>query len=55
MIASIINIKQINFETNIGLVSSIFSIGILIALPIAFALEVYIINKNKYKVDNEEF
>jgi hypothetical protein len=45
MIASVINIKQLSYETPISLVSSLFSLGILVALPIAYGMEVYAIRK----------
>jgi hypothetical protein len=43
MIASVINIKQLSYETPISLVSSLFSLGILVALPLAYGMEVYAI------------
>lgn len=56
MIASIINIKELNYETPISITSSCFSIGILTALPIGYAFEVYVIRKyNKDCLENKEF
>jgi len=55
MIASIINIKELNYETPISFVSSCFSIGILVALPLGYACEVYVIRKYKDCLDNKEF
>jgi hypothetical protein len=37
MIASIINIKQLSYNTPISFTSSCFSIGILVALPLGYA------------------
>jgi hypothetical protein len=56
MIASIINIKELNYETSISITSSCFSIGILAALPMGYAFEVYVIRKhNKDCLENKEF
>jgi hypothetical protein len=55
MIASIINIKHLSYETPISATSSCFSIGILVALPLCYGLEVYVIWKNKECLDNKEF
>ena len=45
MIASVINFRQLSYETPISLASSLFSLGILAALSIAYGLEVYAIRK----------
>jgi hypothetical protein len=55
MIASIINIKELNYETPISITSSCFSIGILVALPLGYAFEVYVIRKYNNCLDNKEF
>ena len=45
MIASVINFKQLSYNTPISMASSVFSLGILAVLPIAYGLEVYAIRK----------
>jgi hypothetical protein len=45
MIASVINFKQLSYDTPISMASSVFSLGILAVLPIAYGLEVYAIRK----------
>lgn len=52
MIASVINIKQLSYDTPISIASSVFSIGILGVLPIAYGFEVYVIRKFS---DEKEF
>jgi hypothetical protein len=47
MIASMINISSLNYDTPLNYESSVLSIIILMFLAIAIALETYVIYKNQ--------
>jgi hypothetical protein len=46
MIASMINISELNYEVAIKYDSSVLSIVLLVMLSIAIALEIYVISEN---------
>jgi hypothetical protein len=54
MIASMINISSLNFNTPLNYASSVLSIIILIIIALAIALETYVISKNQgsYELSN---
>ena len=55
MIASIINISDLNFDEPIKYASSFLSIVILVIIAIAISLEIYVICINKESYHLEEF
>jgi hypothetical protein len=46
MIACMINISSLNYDTPLNSASSVLSIIILVLLALAIALEAYVIHKN---------
>jgi hypothetical protein len=55
MIASIINISDLNFETPFKYASSVLSIVVLVILAIAIGIEIYLIRANQGGLKLEEF
>jgi hypothetical protein len=55
MIASIINISEINFESPLKYASSVLSIVILVVLSIATVIEIYVIRAHLGRYHLEEF
>jgi hypothetical protein len=55
MIASIINISDLNFDTPFKYASSVLSIVVLVLLAIATGFEIYVIRTNKGRYQLEEF
>ena len=55
MIASIININELNFDTSFKFASSVLSIVVLVVLAIAIGLEIYVIRAHKGRYKLEEF
>jgi hypothetical protein len=55
MIASIINISDLNYETPFKYASSVLSIVILVFLAIATGFEIYVIRAHKGRYHLEEF
>ena len=55
MIASIINISDLNYDDPIKYASSVLSIVIIVILAISICLEIYVIRINKGRYHLEEF
>jgi hypothetical protein len=55
MIASFININELNFGTPFKYASSILSIVILVVLAIAIGIEIYLIRAHNGRYQLEEF
>ena len=55
MIASIININELNFDTSFKFASSVLSIVALVMLGLASGIEIYIIRANKGNYQLEDF
>ena len=55
MIASIININELNFDTPFKFASSVLSIVILVVLAIALCIEIYLIRAHNGRYQLEEF
>jgi hypothetical protein len=55
LIASIININDLNFDTPFKYASSVLSIVALVLLAIATGIEIYVIRANQEKYQLEEF
>jgi hypothetical protein len=55
LIASIININELNFDTPFKFASSVLSIVVLVVLAIAVGLEIYVIRAHKGRYQLEEF
>ena len=55
MIASIINISDLNYETPIKYASSILSMVILVIIALATSIEIYVIRTHKGRYQLEEF
>jgi hypothetical protein len=55
MIATMINISELNYEVPIKYDSSVLSIVLLVVLAIAIVLEIYVISEYKGRYDQKEF
>jgi hypothetical protein len=55
MIASMINVGDLNFETPFKTASSVLSIVVLVVLATATGLEIYVIHAHKGRYQLEEF
>jgi hypothetical protein len=55
MIASIINISDLNFTTTFNYASSVLSIVVLVVLAITTGIEIYVIRANKGRYQLQEF
>jgi hypothetical protein len=55
MIASMINLNNLTYDTSLSHASSILSIIILVCIAIAIVLETYVIRKYKGRYELEEF
>jgi hypothetical protein len=55
MIASMINISDLNFDEPFKFASSVLSIVIIVILALAIGLEIYVIHANKGRYQLEEF
>jgi sugar phosphate permease len=55
MIASMINISSLNYDTTLNYESSVLSVIILVFLAISIALEIYVIYKHQDRYELSDF